>query len=95
MNHYIFIATGNDTEQNGKERTEYRHEMLPDREEAFRSAARLWRSLISAGWNNVDIEIKEVTETITIAPTKGRNNDNRRKAPCTDRDVQDRQQITV
>ena len=28
MNHYIFIATGNDTEQNGKERTEYRHEML-------------------------------------------------------------------
>ena len=69
--HYIFKATGLDMQQRGKKRTEYRHEVLSDREEAFRSAARLWRSLISAGWNNVDIEIKEVTETVTIAPQKG------------------------
>ena len=71
MKHYIFKATGVDMQQHGKKRTEYRHEVLSDREEAFRSAARLWRSLISAGWNNVDIEIKEVTETVTIVPQKG------------------------
>lgn len=55
MNHYIFIATGNDTEQNGKERTEYRHEVLSDREEACLSATRLLRSLLSAGWEDIRV----------------------------------------
>ena len=75
MNHYIFIATGNDTEQNGKERTEYRHEVLSDREEACLSATRLVRSLLSAGWEDIRVEVEEVTETILITILKEEQHD--------------------
>ena len=62
MNHYIFIATGNDTEQNGKERTEYRHEVLTDNGEAYLSADRLCTSLVAAGWANVAVEVRKIKE---------------------------------
>lgn len=64
MNHYIFIAIGNDTEQNGKERTEYRHEVLTDAGEACASADRFFYSLLAAGWTNIMVEVKRVTEMV-------------------------------
>ena len=37
--HYIFKATGIDMQQHGKKRTEYRHEVLQNRDEACLSIA--------------------------------------------------------
>ena len=74
--HYIFKATGIDMQQHGKKRTEYKHEGLQSRDEACLSAIRLLRSLLSAGWEDIWVEIREVTETILIAPLKGEQHDN-------------------
>ena len=64
--HYIFKATGIDMQQHGKKRTEYRHEVLQNRDEAWLSAIRLLRSILSAGWEDVRVAVEEVTETILI-----------------------------
>ena len=70
MKHYIFKATGLDMQQRGKKRTEYRHEVIQSRDEAILSATCLLRSLLSAGWEDIWVEIREVTETILITTLK-------------------------
>ena len=73
--HYIFKATGIDMQQHGKERTEYKHERLNDEGEARFSAICLWQALLSAGWSNVKVEIREVTNTKHVATIKEEQHD--------------------
>lgn len=75
MKHYIFKATGIDTSRHNKKRTEYRHEVLQSPDEAIFPATCLLRLLISAGWEDIQVEVREVTETILITTLKEEQHD--------------------